>query len=174
MPFFTHAILLDRAFAHCPIVPTAASLRSLGRVSVPVWLIVRKDQLSICGLVSLYPTNYLILRRLIKQRFLALSKLFQIESRVMVRMAINHIVPAAVAYKAALMKELTLAKELYGNLDTCSTEVKILDRINKYVEEVYNALNRRCQARNAGFFRCLDPLPFPQPGGVSPYLQQVR
>ena len=69
----THAILLDRAFAHCPIFPTAASLRSLGRVSVPVLLIVRKDQLSICGLVSLYPTNYLILRRLIKQRFLAFS-----------------------------------------------------------------------------------------------------
>jgi hypothetical protein len=36
-----------------------------------VWLIIRKDQLSIIGLVSLYLTNYLILRRLIKQRFLA-------------------------------------------------------------------------------------------------------
>ena len=63
-------------------------------------------------------------------------KKVQIESRVMVRMAINHIIPAAVAYKAALMKELTLAKELYGNLDTCATEVKILDRINRYLEEV--------------------------------------
>ncbi len=36
--FFTHAALLDQAFAHCPIFPTAASRRSLGRVSVPVWL----------------------------------------------------------------------------------------------------------------------------------------
>ncbi|WP_213065504.1 hypothetical protein, partial [Acinetobacter baumannii] len=44
-------------------------------------------------------------------------KKVQIESRVMVRMAINHIIPAAVAYKAELMKELMLAKELYGNLD---------------------------------------------------------
>ena len=35
--FFTHAALLDQAFAHCPIFPTAASRRSLGRVSVPVW-----------------------------------------------------------------------------------------------------------------------------------------
>ncbi|KAL0902954.1 hypothetical protein M5K25_028347 [Dendrobium thyrsiflorum] len=30
--------------------PTAASRRSLGRVSVPVWLIIRKDQLSIIAL----------------------------------------------------------------------------------------------------------------------------
>ena len=43
----------------------------MGRVSVPVWLIIQKDQLSIVGLVSLYLTNYLILRGLIKQRFLA-------------------------------------------------------------------------------------------------------
>ena len=43
--FFTHAVLLDQASAHCPIFPTAASRRSLGRVSVPVWLIVLSDQL---------------------------------------------------------------------------------------------------------------------------------
>ena len=58
LPFFTHAILLDRAFAHCPRFPTAAPRGSPGRVSVPVWLIIRKDQLSIIGLVSLYLTNY--------------------------------------------------------------------------------------------------------------------
>ncbi len=55
--FFTHAVLLDQAFAHCPIFPTAASRRSLGRVSVPVWLIVLSDQLWIVALVGLYPTN---------------------------------------------------------------------------------------------------------------------
>ncbi|KAL8228533.1 hypothetical protein R6Q57_016117 [Mikania cordata] len=76
LPFFTHAILLDRAFAHCPRFPTAAARRSPGRVSVPVWLIIRKDQLSIIGLVSLYLTNYLILRRLIKQRFLAFFRIW--------------------------------------------------------------------------------------------------
>ena len=36
--FITHAAWLDQACAHCPIFPTAASRRSLGRVSVPVWL----------------------------------------------------------------------------------------------------------------------------------------
>ena len=55
--FFTHAVLLDQAFAHCPIFPTAASRRSLGRVSVPVWLIVLSDQLPIVALVGFYPAN---------------------------------------------------------------------------------------------------------------------
>ena len=43
--FFAHVASLDQAFAHCPIFPTAASRRSLGRVSVPVWLAVLSDQL---------------------------------------------------------------------------------------------------------------------------------
>ena len=58
--FFTHAAWLDQAFAHCPIFPTAASRRSLVRVSVPVWLIILSDQLQIVDLVSHYLTNYLI------------------------------------------------------------------------------------------------------------------
>ncbi len=58
--FFTHAALLDQAFAHCPIFPTAASRRSLGRVSVPVWLFVLSDQLQIVALVGHYPTNKLM------------------------------------------------------------------------------------------------------------------
>ena len=58
--FLPHAVLLRQAFAHCGKFPTAASRRSLGRVSVPVWLVVLSDQLQIDGLVGLYPTNYLI------------------------------------------------------------------------------------------------------------------
>ena len=64
--FFTHAVWLDQACAHCPIFPTAASRRSLGRVSVPMWLIVLSDQLKIVALVSLYLTNKLIQRRLLQ------------------------------------------------------------------------------------------------------------
>ena len=55
--FFTHAVLLDQACAHCPIFPTAASRRSPGRVSVPMWLVILSDQLKIVALVGLYPTN---------------------------------------------------------------------------------------------------------------------
>ena len=55
--FIPHAALLRQAFAHCEKFPTAASRRSLGRVSVPVWLIILSDQLPIIALVGFYPTN---------------------------------------------------------------------------------------------------------------------
>ncbi len=45
--FVTHAAWLRQAFAHCAIFPTAASRRSLDRVSVPVWLIILSNQLPI-------------------------------------------------------------------------------------------------------------------------------
>ncbi len=41
--FFPHAAWLDQGCPHCPKFPTAASRRSLGRVSVPVWLVVLSD-----------------------------------------------------------------------------------------------------------------------------------
>ena len=66
--FITHAAWLDQSCLHCPIFPTAASRRSLGRVSVPVWLVILSDQLQIVGLVGLYPTNYLICRGLLLKR----------------------------------------------------------------------------------------------------------
>ena len=55
--FFPHAVLLRQACAHCGKFPTAAFRRSLGRVSVPVWLIVLSNQLLIVALVSFYLTN---------------------------------------------------------------------------------------------------------------------
>ena len=55
--FILHAASLRQAFAHCGKFPTAASRRSLGRVSVPVWLIILSDQLSIVALVGRYLTN---------------------------------------------------------------------------------------------------------------------
>ena len=55
--FFTHAALLRQAFAHCAIFPTAASRRSLGRVSVPVWPVALSGRLPVVALVSHYLTN---------------------------------------------------------------------------------------------------------------------
>ncbi len=55
--FIAHAAWLRQAFAHCAIFPTAASRRSLDRVSVPVWLIILSDQLPVLALVSFYLTN---------------------------------------------------------------------------------------------------------------------
>ena len=55
--FLPHAASLRQAFAHCARFPTAASRRSLGRVSVPMWLVILSDQLLIVALVSHYLTN---------------------------------------------------------------------------------------------------------------------
>ena len=66
--FIGHAAWLRQAFAHCAIFLTAASRRSLGRISVPVWLIILSDQLTIVALVSRYLTNKLMVRKLIPKR----------------------------------------------------------------------------------------------------------
>ena len=53
--FILHAALLHQGFPHCAISPTAASRRSLGRVSVPMWPFILSDRLLIVALVGLYP-----------------------------------------------------------------------------------------------------------------------
>ena len=63
-----HAALLRQAFAHCAIFPTAASRRSLGRVSVPVWPVALSGRLPVVALVSHYLTNKLIGRGPIPHR----------------------------------------------------------------------------------------------------------
>ncbi len=79
-------------------------------------------------------------------------KKVQIEARVMERMAINHIVPAALEYKSKLLQETALAKEVYGNTDSCTTELSLLEAISGHVEEVRvraAALKRACAAADA-------------------------
>ncbi len=66
--FITHAALLRQGFPHCAKFLTAASRRSLARVSVPVWLIIVSDQLTIVALVSRYLTNKLMVRELLPER----------------------------------------------------------------------------------------------------------
>jgi hypothetical protein len=66
-----HAALLGQACAHCRKFLAAASRRSLGRLSVPVWLIVLTDQLPVTGLVGRYPTNYLMGRGPLQRRIAA-------------------------------------------------------------------------------------------------------
>ena len=63
-----HAASLHQAFAHCARFPTAASRRSLGRVSVPVWPVTLSGRLPVVALVGHYPTNKLIGRGPISYR----------------------------------------------------------------------------------------------------------
>ena len=63
-----HAASLRQASAHCAIFPTAASRRSLGRVSVPVWPVALSGRLPVVALVGHHPTNKLIGRGPIPSR----------------------------------------------------------------------------------------------------------
>ena len=63
-----HAALLHQASAHCAIFPTAASRRSLGRISVPMWPVALSGRLPVVALVGNYPTNKLIGRESILDR----------------------------------------------------------------------------------------------------------
>ncbi len=64
----THAALLRQTFVHCAKFPTAASRRSLGRISVPMWPITLSGRLTIVVLVGRYPTNKLMVRKPISKR----------------------------------------------------------------------------------------------------------
>ena len=55
-----HAALLHQTSVHCAIFPTAASRRSLGRISVPMWPVALSGRLPVEALVSHYLTNKLI------------------------------------------------------------------------------------------------------------------
>jgi hypothetical protein len=55
--FILHAASLRQPFGHCARFPTAASRRSLGRFSVPMWLAILSDQLPVDALVGHYPAN---------------------------------------------------------------------------------------------------------------------
>lgn len=75
------------------------------------------------------------------------SKKVQIESRVMVRMAINHIVPAAYEYKARLLKEVALSKEVFGDTKTCSSELQLIREISGYIDQIAEKVEAMKEAR---------------------------
>ena len=73
--FFAHAASLRQGFPHCARFPTAASRRSLDRVSVPVWPVTLSGRLLIVALVGSYPANQLIRRELIPYLLFDLTSL---------------------------------------------------------------------------------------------------
>ena len=58
--FVPHAALLRQGSPHCAKFPTAASRRSLGRISVPMWPVGLSTRLPIAGTVSRYLAVYLM------------------------------------------------------------------------------------------------------------------
>ena len=83
--------MLRQGCPHCGRFLAAASRRSRGRVSVPVWLAVLSDQLPIIALVSRYPTNQLIGRRPLLGRDCSLSSRPPVETRTYAELpAVSH------------------------------------------------------------------------------------
>ncbi len=68
--FIVHAASHRQGFPHCGCLSTAASLRSLGSISIPVWLTTLSGQLPIIALVGRYPANKLIGLGAIPERYL--------------------------------------------------------------------------------------------------------
>ena len=66
--FVPHAALLRQGFPHCAKFPTAASRRSLGRISVPMWPVGLSTRLPVVGTVGLCPAVYLMGRDPIPRR----------------------------------------------------------------------------------------------------------
>ncbi|MBO4570395.1 MAG: glutamine synthetase III [Bacteroidales bacterium] len=75
------------------------------------------------------------------------SKKVQIESRVMARMAVNHIAPAALEYKTRLLKIVKLTKEACGSLDGCRAEMEMIDRINHDLADINARVDAMVEAR---------------------------
>ena len=75
------------------------------------------------------------------------TKKIQIESRVMGRMAINHIIPAALDYKSKLLQEVALSKTVFGGTDECKEEVYLIKSISKYVDQIREMATAMVEAR---------------------------
>ncbi len=79
------------------------------------------------------------------------TKKVQIEARVLGRMAINHIIPAALTYKAKLLGLITQLKEIYPDnfKEMAKTEIKLLEKVTRLVEEIQDRVSAMVEARKA-------------------------
>ena len=79
------------------------------------------------------------------------SKKVQIESRVMVRMVTNHIIPAAISYKEKLLREIKLSKDIFGDdyLSQCAPELSLLKKISEQINSASEKAEAMRQSRKA-------------------------
>ena len=117
------------------------------KTSVPEMIkdFVKPESVSMFTSTGVYTEKELEARNEVKWE--TYSKKVQIESRVMVRMATNHIIPAVLEYKTKLLKDIALTKEIFGDTSRCSYELDLLGKINSYVEEVHQKAAAMKEAR---------------------------
>ena len=77
------------------------------------------------------------------------SKKVQIEARVLGRMATNHIIPVALAYKSKLLKEVALTKEVMPDnyQEICAPELEIITKVSALIKDVQTRTEAMRQAR---------------------------
>ena len=104
------------------------------RVPEMIKAFTRPESVEMFKKTGVYTEKELVARNEVKWE--TYTKKVQIESRVMARMAINHIIPAALEYKGQLLKTVTRYKEAFGDTEGCATEKLLISEITRLVEEV--------------------------------------
>jgi len=79
------------------------------------------------------------------------SKKIQIEARVTGRMAINHIIPAALAYQNTLLKNVTMMKEAFPDSyqEKAAVTLEIIEKISKLIVDIRTKVADMVEARKA-------------------------
>ena len=77
------------------------------------------------------------------------SKKVQIEARVMGRMAINHIIPAALAYQTKLLENIEKIKALFPDKyqKMASVEIELVEKISERVTDIHDKVYAMIEAR---------------------------
>jgi len=77
------------------------------------------------------------------------SKKIQIEARVMGRMAINHIIPAALGYQSSLLKNISMMKESFPDSykKKAAVAIQLTEDISAWVSELQDLVNKMVEAR---------------------------
>ena len=104
------------------------------RVPEMIKAFTRPESVEMFRKTGVYTEKELLARNEVKWE--TYSKKVQIESRVMSRMAINHIIPAALEYKGELLKTVTGYKEAFGDTEGCATEKLLISEITRLVEDI--------------------------------------
>ena len=79
------------------------------------------------------------------------TKKVQIESRVMGRMAINHVIPAAIAYQNTLLKNLSMMKEAFPDSyqEKAAVTITLIEKISHRIEQLQKGVAKMIEARKS-------------------------
>ena len=97
--------------------------------------------------LGIYTTKELEARNEVKWEMY--TKKVQIESRVMGRMAINHVIPAALAYQNTLLKNLKMMKEAFPDSyqEKAAVTITLIEKISHRIEQLQKGVAKMIEAR---------------------------